>query len=257
MSCGNAHYIDVGKTASSFVVHQMKLMGLELKGSRHSPCSNIEKNHVYFCTMRNPYKWWMSHLNYSIKTNGQIYKHVKRNKFPQNKNSQQLNLYEYVKGINVDRWNMPKSNHGVSLNEAWENMPNDLGLLTCHYIAWLDTKFLKQKRTTEEVISWYDRHWFKQNQNMVPLNTDNLEKELANFVETHITFFGNNDGKWKERKEYIKYNKEKIVNVKEHKIETKSYTELYDNLGENKNETLDIIKHYERLIINHFNYTLS
>jgi hypothetical protein len=248
ISTGHAHYLDVGKTASSFIEAQLQNLGCQLRSNRHLGLKGpINKDELYYCTLRNPYKYWISHLNYSKKTNGQIYNFV-RNKKP-------LSLYEYVKIINEDRHDLPETNHGNALNQAWKNMPETMGMLTCHYILYLDSNFLKQKRTESEVEEWFDNHWFKPNSNMVPLNTDNLVYDFCDMVEKHIDKFNVHLNQIEKLRLKEETNNTHTNNEKKHKIEIKNYADMYLNLNdEQRDRTVKMITHYERLIVRHFNY---
>jgi len=249
----NVYYLDLGKTGSSFVEHVIhEACGIAVKskkGVRHKgfdslPTDKFFEENLVFTTMRNPFTYYVSHLTFSRKTNGPIWKGLKAQGYD---DKQYPNSVEgYVESMMVKRMHLPENNHNNPEKKAWMNMPDDLGMLTMQYILLLDKNFLLQKkRTVQEIEDWYDKYWFnEQMDNLRAIGKSNLNLEIARLIRDKSEFFPK------------KPNFDKVLNQIENTTKARGQ---HKNQGLNykqwhTDKSKEIVQHYDRILIKHMGY---
>jgi hypothetical protein len=254
----NAYFVDLGKTGTSFVEDVIQkscdssfrsAKGIRHKGFEELPSDEWLKDNLVFTSVRNPLTYYVSHLTFSRKTKGPIWKGLiaqgyKDGDYP-------TNVEGYVSSMMIDRLDLPVSNHNNPERDAWRNMPDDLGMMTMQYVLLLDRKFLlERKRTVQEIEDWYEKYWFNSNRpNLKTIGVNNLTLETVELIENNPQYFPINDGTMdileEVRCDKISKNKHKIQNIK--------YADWHTE------KSIDIITHYDRILFKHlgFRYELS
>lgn len=234
-------YIDLGKTGSSYIEDVLKNVSTGIgRNFRHVGLKQREEGFFYYTTIRNPWKYYVSHLEYSKKTSGQILKHVT------GQNYRETSIDQYVDIICVKRHSLPEINHKNKLGRAWKNMPDDMGMLTCQYIVWTDEEFLCKPRSEQEIVDWFNAYYFKPNEKFFGINTDNMYEDLTYMFTKWGHHFSLKDN-WIE--ELDNFSKPKPI---KHKVNIHDHKKHY----EGHEKTIDIIRHQERLLIDHYGFTI-
>lgn len=250
----NAYFVDLGKTGTSFVEDVIQRScdptfssprGVRHKGFEKLPTDEWLKDNLVFTSVRNPLTYYVSHLTFSRKTNGPIWKGLisqgyKDKEYPDK-------VEGYVSSMMVDRLDLPASNHNNPERDAWRNMPDDLGMMTMQYVLLLDRKFLlEKKRTVQEIEDWYEQYWFNPNRpNLKTIGAKNLTLETVELIENNPSYFP------------IKKNTMDVLNeirlnnkpTNKHKIQGLNYADWHNE------KSIEIITHYDRILFKHLGYT--
>lgn len=249
----NAYYVDLGKTGSSFVEDVIQQAcdsnfkskkGIRHKGFDSLPSEEFFKNNLVFTSIRNPFTYYVSHLTFSRKTNGSIWKGLKTQGYRDELYSQSVE--GYVQAMMEERMDLPERNHNNPERVAWRNMPDDLGMLTMQFVLLLDRNFITQKkRTTQEIKDWYEQYWFNtERTNLKVLGKNNLTLETVQLLRQNKEYFPIKD----QFNQVLKDVEKGQLQTGKHKIQSLDYKKWHTNKSRN------IIQHYDRILIKHMNY---
>ena len=244
----NGVFLDVGKTSTSFIIRVLDNLVEEptKEKLRHRGVKAMSPHYFYFTNIRNPYKYYVSHLSYSKSHQGQILKYLMAKQNGGKGRWQKTTLKEYIDMIMVQRKTLPNNNHYNALGDAMSNMPDTMGMLTCHYILYLDADFLMKKRTEAEVEDWFERYYFSASNNYIALNGDNLNQELYQMCELKQDELGLKSN-WKELWDNV---------TQPDKKEDKCLIDDYMSHYKDCLSSIDIIRQQERVLIDHYAFTI-
>jgi len=248
----NAYFVDLGKTGTSFVedvinkycdpkFHSPK--GVRHKGFEELPTDEWLNDNLVFTSVRNPLTYYVSHLAFSRKTNGMILKTLENQGYKDD--NYPKSVEGYVSAMMVNRLDLPKKNHNNPEQDAWRNMPDDLGMMTMQYVLLLDRKFLlEKKRTVQEIEDWYEQYWFNPDRpNLKTIGAKNLTLETIDMIKENKEYFTFRPGMHIEKA--TGYNTDERV----HKVQGLKYADWHNK------KSIEIVTHYDRILFKHLGFS--
>lgn len=253
INIGKSNFLDLGKCGTSFLEDILRKCcvvnnpGHRHKGFDHLPSEEYLRENLIYTVIRNPLEYYVSHLTYSRKSNGPIFKGL----VSQGYNDKHFphTVEGYVEAMMIKRMDLPVTNHSNPERIAWRNMPDDLGMMTMQYILLLDRNFLvSKKRTVQEVEDWYAQYWFNNNRKTMTYLTNenmNLGPQAIELIRNYADYF------------ILKNNYETVLNNLEnfnkkddiHKIQNISHKSWHNE------KSIDIITHYDRILFDNIEFS--
>lgn len=249
----NAHFVDLGKTGTSFVEDVIRRScdssfrspkGVRHKGFDKLPSDEWLKENLVFASVRNPLTYYVSHLTFSRKTSGPILRGLIKQGYDDK--SYPNKVEGYVSSMMVDRLDLPVTNHNNPERDAWRNMPDDLGMMTMQYVLLLDRNFLlEKKRTVKEIEDWYEQYWFNSNRvNLKTIGSKDLTMETVELIENNTSYFPIKN----ETMKVLDDIRNDETSKETHKIQGLTHKDWHNE------KSIEIITHYDRILFNHMNF---
>ena len=180
---GNAIFLDLGKCGTSWLeavlVEVIDKQKAGPAGIRHKGLDFLGQfpGAFLYTVVRNPFTYYVSHLTYSMKTNGPLWLTVCRGA-----GYRITTVEQYVEEMNVNRRPLPVHNHANPEQAAWVNTPSDVGMLTMQYVLMADRQFiLSGPKTKKQISDWYKDHWFG-SANMKAINNSELQEQFVSLL---------------------------------------------------------------------------
>jgi len=244
ISINNSVYIDIPKTASSYVCTAIAEMFdysmiEDIHPTRHHimrSFPNTTKTLV-FASIRNPFSYYRSMWEHVYSEHDGIWGSFD-------------NFILWKNELNPNDILRDGSSHGTDTMckvECFNNFKHSgLGHLTYKLIQHLDYGFLKQPRTADEVEDWFERTWFSGDKNLIIIGIHDIKAELLDLLDKRRDMFPKIDD-YDIRLEALKYRKTNVMK---------------DNIM-NFDQTLptpeqcEMIAEKERVLIKRFRFTTN
>lgn len=242
----NAVFLDLGKCGTSWLeaVLDRVIEHKEPKGMRHRGLTTLDQfgDVLLYTVVRNPFTYYVSHLTYSQKTNGPLWRSVSADAGYPIKTVEQ-----YVEEMNINRRKLPRWNHDNPEQAAFVNTGEGVGMLTMQYVLMADRHFFMAKRSKQEIKDWYERHWFDKSNKMVMINNTNLKDEFVKLLYDYEDQFPLREN-WKQILDDVLKQGVDDNTAKNQRLDYKPF---------HTEKSIQIIKETDDILIDHFGFTFE